>query len=98
MNKHHVFFVALGILGIFVSSQSHSEDLSRGKMLYENNCLECHESKIHIREQRKVKSLENLHDQIIRWSNELHLAWKHEEIRDVSGYLNRVFYKFDNDN
>ncbi len=79
------------------TSQSYSQELERGQMLYENHCLECHESKVHIRKQSKVRSLKNLEQEVNRWGQELDLAWRNKEIEDISRYLNHTFYKFDRD-
>ena len=97
MIRHTAIFLTLGMGAILVTSQSYSQEPDRGRMLYENHCLQCHECKVHIREQRKVRSLENLEEQISRWVKELKLAWRNEELKDVSRYLNQTFYKFDSD-
>ena len=97
MKKHKTIFLTLGIGAIFLTSLSNSQELERGRMLYENHCLKCHESRIHIREQHKVKSLGNLDKEIIRWVKELKLEWQGKELRDVSIYLNQTFYKFNSD-
>ncbi len=97
MKRHKAIFICLGVGAILVTTQSHALEPDRGRMLYENNCLQCHESQVHIREKRKVQSLKDLEEQIIRWSKEIKLAWRGEEIRDVSRFLNQAFYKFDDD-
>ena len=68
---------------------------SRGQLLYENHCLECHTSVVHIRNNRKAINLIEVRKFVIRWSRELHLPWQKEEIDDVVRYLDRQYYKLD---
>ena len=67
---------------------------SRGELLYENHCKVCHESVVHVRENRKVKSREDLRGWVARWSSERKLNWSNDEINDVADFLARRFYKF----
>ena len=97
MKKHKAIFLTLGMGTIWIAPESHSQELDRGQMLYENHCLQCHESEVHIREQRKVRSLKDLEEQVNRWVKELKVAWGDEEIADIARYLNRTVYKFGNE-
>ncbi len=94
--KHNKPFIlvplALG-LGSPVEN-AHSADPDRGKLLYENHCLECHESQVHIRERRDVSSIADVVFQINRWQQELRLNWELEEMNDVLRYLDAEFYRF----
>lgn len=67
---------------------------ARGELLYENHCTSCHASIVHIRENRKAKSLAELRDWVGRWSAELKLNWSNEEVEAVAEYLASRFYKF----
>lgn len=69
---------------------------SRGQLLYENHCTRCHESVVHIREQRKAASLNELYKWTIKWSAAEKLTWTGDETRDVVDYLNREYYKLQN--
>lgn len=69
-------------------------DLKRGGMLYENHCMQCHESIVHIREQQQAESLGDIAYQILRWERELRLKWSADEVYDVMHYLNHDFYHF----
>ncbi len=97
MTKHRAIFLMLGMGATGFTSQSYSQALERGQMLYENHCLECHESQVHIRKQSKVRSLKNLEEQVNRWEQELKLTWRDGEVGDVARYLNHTFYKFEGD-
>ena len=88
--------VGAGEGGLQASSDSRSlvAAASRGELLYENHCTVCHESIVHIRANRKAKSLADLRGWVARWSGELKLKWSNEEIDDVAEFLARRFYKF----
>lgn len=66
----------------------------RGQLLYENHCLSCHDSIVHIRTRHKARSLEEVRQSTRRWAKELRLPWSKEEIDEVSFYLNARFYRF----
>lgn len=66
----------------------------RGEMLYSNHCLNCHESVVHIREQRRVRNLVTLRETVARWSQELGLKWTADEVEDVVLYLNMRYYHY----
>ena len=71
------------------------EVASRGKLLYENHCMACHESVAQIRVNRRVKALPALQAQVIRWAAYSKLPWGNEEIEDVVQYLDTQYYKFE---
>jgi len=68
---------------------------SRGELLYENHCTVCHESGVHIRANRKAKSIADVRGWVERWSGELKLKWSREDIDDVTEFLARRYYKCD---
>jgi hypothetical protein len=67
----------------------------RGQLLYENHCMACHESIVHIRLRQQALSLPKLRARVLHWATYLQLRWGKEEIEDVVGYLNRQYYKFE---
>ena len=73
---------------------SHGANPGRGRALYENHCLECHESRVHITEKRKAKTLVQIRTAIWRWMAEKELEWTEEEVTDVLHYLNARYYKY----
>lgn len=87
--------LAIPLVALFVWQQSAAApNLDRGRALYENHCLECHESKVHIRNRTKVRSLADLRAQVSRWSVEVGLKWSFDEIDDVMSYLNSRYYHY----
>lgn len=72
-------------------------DAERGRLLYENHCTVCHTSVVHIRDERKATSREEIRDWIERWQNELGLQWTSGEVEDVMEYLNERYYRLEVD-
>ncbi|HYA37023.1 MAG TPA: hypothetical protein VEI74_01950 [Candidatus Methylomirabilis sp.] len=71
-----------------------AQTVSRGQLLYENHCIACHESVVHVRHDRRAQSYKALQEWVVRWSNQQQLGWGAGEIADVVDYLNRRYYKF----
>ena len=69
-------------------------DQDRGQILYENHCRTCHESIVHIRDNRRAKTIDDIRYWVMRWSGELKLQWKTEDVDAVVNYLNLQYYKF----
>jgi hypothetical protein len=68
---------------------------SRGQLLYENHCMACHESVVHIRTRQQARSLSALRAQVLRWTAYMQLRWGKEEVEDVVAHLNSQYYKFE---
>jgi len=71
-----------------------SAGTERGRLLYENHCMSCHVSTVHVREQRRSKTPAEVRAWIVRWSGEQKLNWGEDELADVYQYLNNRYYKF----
>lgn len=82
------------LLGGSLLSPAGMADTERGRLLYENHCMSCHESVVHIRTQRKAVSPAELRGAIRRWAGELKLTWQDAEVEDVYKHLNNRYYKF----
>jgi mono/diheme cytochrome c family protein len=67
--------------------------LPRGTLLYENHCQGCHESRLHVREQRRATTRAALRGWVTHWAMQLKLSWGEAEIDDVVDHLNRRYYK-----
>jgi mono/diheme cytochrome c family protein len=86
---------AAGVLALqLLCTPAHVEAFDRGRALYENHCMECHESWAHAREGRRVNSKNALRQRVAGWSMHIGLGWSDEEIDDVADYLDRNFYHF----
>jgi hypothetical protein len=67
----------------------------RGQLLYENHCLSCHASVVHIRDRHRAGSLVEVREWTRYWARELRLPWSEEEIDDVSHYLDARYYRYE---
>lgn len=67
----------------------------RGQQLYENHCLVCHESMVHIRSKQSARSLADLQQRVDHWARYMKLPWSGEEVRDVTRFLDSRYYQFE---
>ncbi len=73
----------------------HAEDISLGKELHQENCLECHKPELYERADRTVKTMKHLRSQVLFCAVNNDVEWFDEEIDDVTAYLNAFYYLFD---
>jgi len=88
-----VLAALLAIALVFSAGNARAADSARGKLLYENHCTVCHTSVVHIRDNRKARSRDEIRTWVQRWSKELGLQWGSAEVDDVIDYLNGRYYK-----
>lgn len=81
-------------LAVAQSGDSQSGDSVRGMYLYENHCVQCHASVVHVREDRQATTPEQVDAFVRRWTAYLELPWTEEEIRDVLSHLRARYYEF----
>lgn len=89
-----ILLSAFFLLSSFQMSFAHAE-FDRGEELYENHCQACHESWVHTRDGRRVKTISELHKRVGAWSEHSDLRWSNEDITDVTNYLDKRFYQFE---
>jgi len=68
---------------------------ARGQLLYENHCMSCHESVVHIRTTKDTQSLQELRARVVHWAQYLNLCWGRDEVEDVVTHLNAQYYQFE---
>jgi hypothetical protein len=68
---------------------------SRGQLLYDTHCIECHNTQVHWRELRQATDWNSLKQQVRRWQQIGRLGWDESDVELVSRYLNRTIYRFD---
>ena len=78
---------------LFPGGHTRAADAERGRLLYENHCMVCHTSVVHVRERRKATSREEIQTWVQRWRKELGLQWGTVEVGDVTKYLNDRYYQ-----
>ena len=57
-------------------------------------CTACHESEVYTRQDRKVKSLEQLGSMVRACSTQTGAQWFDDEVEIVIEFLNKHYYKF----
>jgi len=90
-----LFAILTAIALLLAGASTRAADAERGRLLYENHCTVCHTSVVHLREQRKATSREEIQTWIRRWQKELNLQWGTAEVDDVSDYLNERYYRLE---
>lgn len=74
--------------------QPPAQAIPRGQLLYQNHCMVCHESNVHIRDRKKASNLADITMWVSKWSGYRKLDWSSEDIRAVRDYLNQTYYHF----
>lgn len=92
MTFSRTFFVL--ILPV-VSVSSLAANIENGKALHNANCVRCHQAEVYTRENRMVNSYTELYERVRQCEIMAEMAWFEEEIEDVVGYLNEIYYKFE---
>jgi cytochrome c553 len=69
-------------------------DSAEGKRLYDANCMGCHDTDIHIREDRIVQSLDALKKRLGDCSHMAGKEFSATETQNIIKYLNDQFYQF----
>lgn len=68
--------------------------LSRGQLLYDAHCVECHNSQMHWRDKRLVTDWDTLKYWVAHWQREASLGWGNDDVAAVARYLNAIVYQF----
>lgn len=82
---------------LLTSGRLLAADAARGELLYQNHCMVCHTSIVHVREQRKASSREEIRAWILKWQSHLGLDWEAGEVDDVAEFLNQRYYRLEKD-
>ena len=69
-------------------------DSTRGVILYDTHCIQCHTQQIHWREKKLVTNWESLTAQVDRWQSNSGLEWNKNDIEVVSRFLNSTYYHY----
>lgn len=67
---------------------------TRGELLYNNHCIECHSVQMHWRDRKQARDWPTLLGQVQRWQQAANLQWSDEDVAEVARHLNRTIYRF----
>ena len=82
---------------LFSASASAEEKMSttHGQQLHDDKCLACHTTQVYTREDRRIKTLQALSNQVNNcMKGPAKAEWTEVETQSVVEYLNQKFYKF----
>lgn len=85
--------MSLWLALLLLTPAAGAAETERGHLLYENNCIGCHGSVVHVREQRRIRSVPALRAEVAARAQGAGLRWTAEEIDDVVRYLDRRYYR-----
>ena len=88
-----LFVFILSVTPAFAQNEVRT-DATRGAMLYDNHCIQCHTQQVHWREKKLATDLETLITQVDRWQRASGLEWSKNDIEEVSRYLNGKYYYY----
>jgi len=69
-------------------------DPDRGKQLHDAHCMQCHDTSVYTRENRRIHDPAGLEKQVRRCELSLGLRWFDEDVKSVVRYLDDSFYRF----
>jgi cytochrome c2 len=69
-------------------------DVALGKKLYNAQCTSCHDTSVHTRKDRNIKTLEGLIGQVNQCNTQLDRRYTDAQVNDLIAYLNSAFYQF----
>lgn len=67
---------------------------SRGALLYDTHCIECHTAQVHWRDRQQARDWATLKAEVLRWQAAAHLGWTDAEVDAVTDYLNDTVYHY----
>ena len=68
--------------------------MTHGEKAHENHCYKCHTDTIYTRDNRFVKSIDALSQQVVRCKDGSNIPWFDEDADAVVQFLNNEYYKF----
>lgn len=96
MNNKRMTLGLITVLSLFSATAMAKGDADNGKVLFDKaDCQKCHGTDIFTKEDRKVTNLKELKDKVNVCDSQLSVNWFDDEVDDVVAYLNRDFYKFE---
>ncbi|MDH5485563.1 MAG: hypothetical protein OEY43_10045 [Gammaproteobacteria bacterium] len=86
----------LTCIALVLSSQVLASDKAHnGETLHNDKCMNCHDTGVYTRENRRVSSLDALSNQVENcMKGPAKAEWTKAETDSVISYLNQKFYKF----
>ena len=77
-----------------VGDDSITDPISHGEEAHKNHCYKCHTDDMYTRDNRFVKSIDALSQQVVRCKDGSNVPWFDEDADAVVQFLNKKYYKF----
>ena len=87
-------FVTVVLLSLFIAAPAWAANIENGDDLHFENCTGCHDDSVYTRENRNVRDLTRLGQQVRFCKDTIGLTWFEDEVQDVVEYLNATYYHF----
>ncbi|MCK5395806.1 MAG: cytochrome c [Gammaproteobacteria bacterium] len=71
-----------------------TDPIAHGEEAHKNHCYKCHTDDIYTRDNRFVKSIDALSQQVVRCKEGSNVPWFDEDADAVVQFLNKKYYKF----
>ncbi|MCK9386778.1 MAG: hypothetical protein M0Q22_00085 [Sulfuritalea sp.] len=92
-SRNRLIGVMTGVLLLAGCADAPKGDPVRGMEVHKV-CLNCHGTELYTSPTRKIKSLDALRRDVVRWGDYYAPAMSEQDVDDMTAYLNRDFYKF----
>lgn len=67
---------------------------SRGELLYDAHCIQCHTTRMHWRDARVARDWRSLREQVEGWQARIGERWTAEDVDAVARHLNATIYHY----
>lgn len=67
---------------------------SRGQLLYDAHCIQCHTTQMHWRDARVARDWRSLRAQVEGWQARIGERWSEEDVNAVARHLNATIYHY----
>lgn len=90
-----LFLSVISISTISCANDNETIDpLAHGEEAHKTHCYKCHTDDVYTRDNRFVKSIDALSQQVVRCKDGSNVPWFDEDTEAVVQFLNKKYYKF----
>lgn len=93
-NSTNLLFLVTALACCAAAQAQPAASPTRGELLYNNHCIECHTSQMHWRDRRQARDWPGLRAQVERWQAAAGLQWSEADITEVARHLDNTIYRF----
>lgn len=79
---------------VSIENKTADAPIVHGEEAHKNHCYKCHTDDVYTRENRFVKSIDALSQQVVRCKDGSNVPWFEEDSEAVVQFLNNKYYKF----